>query len=69
MAHKTEEQVAKENRQRLFRDDGARAIEDAANEAIAVRKNMARLRELRLAKEAEAASSQPTKTETRKQSK
>lgn len=69
MANKTEEQMAKENRLRLFRDDGARAMDDAANEAIAVRKNMARLRELRLAKESEAALSQPTKTETKKQSK
>jgi hypothetical protein len=69
MANKTEEQMAKENRLRLFRGDGARAMDDAANEAIAVRKNMARLRELRLAKESEAALSQPTKTETRKQSK
>jgi len=34
---------------------GARAMEDAAHEAIAIRKNMARLRELRLAKEAGAA--------------
>jgi len=69
MANKTEEQMAKENRLRLFRGDGARAMDDAANEAIAVRKNMARLRELRLAKESEAALSQPTKTETKKQSK
>lgn len=69
MANKTEEQMAKENRLRLFRGDGARAMDDAANEAIAVRKNMARLRELRLAKESEAALSQPTKTETKKHSK
>lgn len=69
MANKTEEQMAKENRLRLFRDDGARAMDDAANEAIAIRKNMARLRELRLAKESEAALSQPTRTETKKQSK
>lgn len=74
MANKTEEQMAKENRLRLFRGDGARAMDDAANEAIAVRKNMARLRELRLAKESEAAQSeaalsQPTKTETKKHSK
>jgi hypothetical protein len=55
MAMKSEEKVAKENRLRVFRVDGVRALEDATNEAIAVRKNMARLRELRLAKEAEAA--------------
>jgi hypothetical protein len=34
---------------------GARAMEDASDNAIAIRVNMARLRELRLAKEAEAA--------------
>ncbi len=72
MAAKTEEQIAKENRLRLFRDDGARAMEDAASEAIAVRKNMARLRELRLAKEVETASaleSQPAKANAKKPSK
>jgi hypothetical protein len=56
MASKTDEQFAKENRLRLFRDEGARAMEDAASDAIAIRKNMARLRGLTLAKEAEAAS-------------
>ena len=55
MADKAEEKAAKENRLRVFRQEGAQALEDAANEAIAVRKNMVRLRELRLAKEAEAA--------------
>jgi hypothetical protein len=40
------------NRKRLAADDGARAIEEAAREAIAVRKKMAQLKELRLAKEA-----------------
>ena len=39
---------------RLAAEEGARAMEDATKEAIAVRKNMARLRELRLAKEAAA---------------
>jgi hypothetical protein len=56
MASKTDEQIAKENRLRVFRQDGARAMVDAADEAVVVRKNMARLRELRLAKEAETAS-------------
>ena len=59
---------------RLAAEEGARAMEEATKEAVAVRKNMARLRELRLAKESEvaqseAALSQPTKTETKKQSK
>jgi len=52
MADKTDEKAAKENRLRVFRQEGAQALEDAANEAIAIRKNMARLKELRLAKEA-----------------
>ncbi len=56
MASKTDEQIAKENRLRNFRQGGAHVMEDAVTEAIAVRKNMGRLRELRLAKEAEAAS-------------
>jgi hypothetical protein len=45
-------QLARANRLRLAAEEGARATEEAAKEAIAVRKNMARLRELRLAKEA-----------------
>ena len=56
MASKAGEQVAKANRLRVFRKADARVLEDVANEATAIRKNMARLRELRLAKEAEAAS-------------
>ena len=52
MADKADEKAAKENRLRVFRQEGAQALEDAANEAIAIRKNMARLKELRLAKEA-----------------
>jgi hypothetical protein len=46
------EQIAKANRLRLAKEEGVRAMEDAQREAISVRKNMARLRELRLAKEA-----------------
>jgi hypothetical protein len=37
---------------RLAAEEGARAMGEAAKEAAAVRKNMARLKELRLAKEA-----------------
>ncbi len=37
---------------RLAAEEGARAREDTAKDAIVVRKNMARLKELRLAKEA-----------------
>lgn len=47
-------QIARANRMRLAAEEGARAMEQAAKEAIAVRKNMIRLRELRLAKEASA---------------
>jgi hypothetical protein len=56
------EQLAKLNRQRVDREDGARALDEVVKQGIAVRKNMARLRELRLAKETEekAASSHET---------
>jgi hypothetical protein len=47
-------QIARANRMRLAAEDGARAMVEATKEAIAVRKNMARLRELRLANEASA---------------
>src|SRR6516225_8255540 len=49
--------VAKLNRQRLAAEDGARAMEEAAKKDADVRVNMARLRELRLAKEAQEARS------------
>jgi hypothetical protein len=44
-------QLARANRMRLAAEEGARAMEEAAKEAAAVRKNMTRLRELRMAKE------------------
>ena len=47
------ESIARANRQRVAQEEGARAMEDVAREAVAVRKNMERLRALRLAKEAE----------------
>jgi len=47
-------QTARENRLRLAKEEGARAMEEAQKQALAVRKNMDRLRELRLAKEADA---------------
>jgi hypothetical protein len=40
-------------RQRLAAEDGAKALEEVAKKAADVRANMARLRELRLAKEAQ----------------
>ena len=51
-------QLARASRMRLAAEDGARAMEEATKDAIAVRKNMARLRELRLAKEASAIKAQ-----------
>ncbi|WP_245332084.1 transcriptional regulator [Bradyrhizobium sp. NAS80.1] len=43
--------MERSNRQRLAAEEGARAIADVERHAIEVRKNMARLRELREAKE------------------
>jgi len=60
MASKTDEQIANENRLRLFREHSARAMDEAASEGDAIRKNMARLRELRLAKQAEDGSTGQT---------
>ena len=48
------EQIARANRLRLAKEEGVRAMEDVQREAISVRKNMVRLRELRLSKEADA---------------
>jgi hypothetical protein len=53
-------QIARANRLRIAAEEGARALEAAAKEAVAVRKNMARLKELRLAKEASAIRTQIT---------
>jgi hypothetical protein len=50
--------LARANRLRLAAEESARVMEEAAKEGIAVRKNMARLRELRLAKEAVTISQQ-----------
>jgi hypothetical protein len=47
--------VARANRQRLAREEGVRAMADVEKSAMAVRKNMERLRALREAKEAEEA--------------
>jgi hypothetical protein len=45
------ESIARAGRQRLAAEEGVRAIADVERQAIEVRKNMARLRELREAKE------------------
>jgi hypothetical protein len=46
------ESIARSNRQRLAAEDGARALADIERQAIEVRRNMARLRELRETREA-----------------
>src|SRR5690242_14658286 len=56
MARTAEEKLARENRLRLQRADGELAMKEAALAGITLRLNMTRLRELRLKKEAEAAS-------------
>jgi len=48
------ESIARADRQRLAAEEGARAMADIEKKAIAVRKNMERLRALRQAREAEA---------------
>jgi hypothetical protein len=53
------ESIARADRQRLALEQGAQAMADIAQEAIAVRKNMQRLRALREAKEAAEARAQP----------
>lgn len=47
------ESIARADRQRLAVEEGARAMADVEQNAIAVRKNMERLRALRQAREAE----------------
>jgi hypothetical protein len=49
------ESIARADRQRLAMEEGARAMVDVAQQAIAIRKNMERLRALRQAREAEEA--------------
>jgi hypothetical protein len=46
------ESIARANRQRLAFEEGVRAMADVEREAVAVRKNMERLRALREANEA-----------------
>ena len=52
-AEPSPESVARVNRRRLAAEEGARAMADVEQKAIAVRKNMERLRALREAREAE----------------
>lgn len=55
----TPEQIARAEKQRIARIEGDKALADFEREAVAVRKNMERLRALRLAKEAEEAANAP----------
>ncbi|WP_315703239.1 MULTISPECIES: transcriptional regulator [unclassified Bradyrhizobium] len=47
--------IARADRQRLAREEGARAMADVEKRAVEIRQNMQRLRALREAKEAEEA--------------
>jgi hypothetical protein len=64
--------IARENRLRLAQEANERAMQHDTNRLIAVRANMARLRELRLGNEALevrteiAKANQPAKTNTKK---
>jgi hypothetical protein len=53
-AEPSPESIARADRRRLAAEEGAQAMADVEQEAIAVRKNMVRLRALREAREAEA---------------
>jgi hypothetical protein len=63
------ESVARANRQRLAVEEGARAMADVEQKAIAVRKNMERLRALRQAREAEEAKTEAIQPSARPQRK
>lgn len=51
-AEPSPESIARSDRKRLAAEEGARALADVEKQGIEVRKNMARLREAREAKEA-----------------
>jgi hypothetical protein len=57
-AEPSPESVARANRQRLAREEGVLAMEAVEQKAVAIRKNMERLRALREAKEAQDMSAQ-----------
>jgi hypothetical protein len=57
-AEPSPERIERANRQRLALEQGAQAMADIEREAIAVRKNMERLRTLREAREAAQARAQ-----------
>ena len=57
-AEPSPERIARANRQRLAQEEGLRAMADVEQRAVAICKNMERLRALRQAKEAQEASDQ-----------
>lgn len=59
LAGPSTESIARANRQRLAQEEGAKAMADIERDAIAIRKNMDRLRLLREARDAEAAAAEP----------
>ena len=69
-AEPSPESIARANRQRLAAEEGARAMADVEQKAIALRKNMERLRTLRQAREAERVTTEailpPAKTRRKK---
>ncbi|MBR0688033.1 transcriptional regulator [Bradyrhizobium manausense] len=70
-AEPSPEGIARLNRKRLAAEEGARAMADAERQAVDIRKNMARLRELRETREAADAIVQalPTPSITRRKKK
>jgi len=71
-AEPSPESIARFNRKRLAAEDGARPLLDVEKQATDIRKNMARLRELRETKEATDAvlsASLPTRAPTKRRSK
>ena len=68
MKEPTANQAARTERMRLATETGAQARADIENRDIQVRKNMERLRALRLAKEAEEASKPKPETAVKKKS-
>jgi hypothetical protein len=70
MVEPSPESVARANRQRLAREEGAQAIADAERRAVEIRLNMQRLRALREARLLEEASARtappPAKKKRRK---
>jgi hypothetical protein len=57
-AEPSPERIARANRQRLAQEEGVRAMADVEQKAVAIRKNMERLRALRQARETQEASIQ-----------